>query len=140
LKHFLIKDNFYFRYFFFGLEGIEALLPSCYQEKYFDVIKNNLHKITLVDGEAVEFLLSASNKSVTKASLSNIFEYTTHEEFNSVCHDLAKANPNLTFIYWNLLQEQVPYNGPSHTYTPLSPNNDSCFYFKNAFLINYSNQ
>ncbi len=140
MKKFLTKDNFYFRFFFFGILNLEQeLLPACYQEKNFANLRSNLHKINVVDGEAIEFLLSDKGSQITKASLSNIFEYTTHEEFSRVCHDLHLASSELTFVYWNLLQEQTFTNTVTFKLTSIHPNPKSCFYFKNAKLINLSN-
>ena len=133
IRTFLVKDNFYFRLFFFGLENLEFRLPACYQPENFETIKTNLHKIRIVRGEAIEYLLSENASNITKASLSNIFEYTSRSEFMAVCGELARRRPSLRFVYWNLLQEQI-VREPETPFKPVfqHQNQSSCFYFKNA--------
>jgi S-adenosylmethionine-diacylglycerol 3-amino-3-carboxypropyl transferase len=140
LKDFLVRENFYFRFFFFGIQDMPHLLPACYQEKNYEGLKNSLHKINIVTGEAVDYLLSDSGSKITKAGLSNIFEYTTHEVFNAVCSDLASHNPSLTFIYWNLLQEQALNGNISAKHSLIHPRKESCFYFRNTNLISFIKQ
>jgi S-adenosylmethionine-diacylglycerol 3-amino-3-carboxypropyl transferase len=133
INTFLVKDNFYFRFIFFGLDYLEYCLPACYQLGNFENIKTNLHKIRIVDGEAIEYLLSENGREITRASLSNIFEYTSRSEFTTVCRELAQQRPSLKFIYWNLLQEQsARESGVSFRPVLHHHNQSSCFYLKNA--------
>ncbi len=133
LRTFLVKENFYFRFFFFGLDQPDHYLPPCYQSKNFETIKSNLDKIRIVNAEAIEYLLSANAANITKASLSNIFEYASRAEFMTVCRGLAKRSASLRFVYWNLLQEQID-SEPDAPFDSvlLNQNPSSCFYFKNA--------
>lgn len=136
---YLLKNNLYFCFFFFGAEGVPThALPPCYQEKNFDLLKKNLDKIKIVTGEATDYLLSEQGKTITKASLSNIFEYTDKNTFEEICNKLSKHNSHLQFIYWNLLQNQVaPKNQRLH-YQIISKLPTSCFYFKNIYLVKIS--
>lgn len=133
IRTFTVRDNFYFRFFFFGLEDLGFQLPACYQVENFETIKTNLHKIRIVGGEAIEYLLSENATNITRASLSNIFEYTSRSEFLTVCQELARCRPSLRFVYWNLLQEQI-VREPETPFKPVfqHQNQSSCFYFKNA--------
>jgi hypothetical protein len=83
-------------------------------------------------------LLSENGKSVNKASLSNIFEYTDKQTFNGICEELSKNKRNLQFVYWNLLQNQMPQHHRylHHQTIPKLPS--SCFYFKNIQLVKIS--
>jgi S-adenosylmethionine-diacylglycerol 3-amino-3-carboxypropyl transferase len=132
----LLKDNFYARFFFFGLTDLpEEILPPCYQPQNYQRLRENLAKIEIIQGEAVAYLLTEAGKKITKASLSNIFEYTTHAEFYKVCTELAAHNPNFAFVYWNLLQEQTIPQHPRLKTTQMLPKPQTCFYFKNTKLV-----
>ncbi|WP_162052304.1 DUF3419 family protein [Pontibacter pamirensis] len=134
----LVRDNFFFRFFFFGAVGIPPeLLPPCYQEQNFTLLQEQLHKLKVVNAEAIDYLLSQEGKHINKASLSNIFEYTSHEEFEQVYQRLF-ADPvrNLRMIFWNLLQEQgAGIAADNWLNAPLSAalsKTDACFYFRNV--------
>ena len=131
----LVRDNFYFRFFFFGPCGLpEELLPPCYQQKHFAPLQEQLHKLQVVTGEAVDYLLSPEGQRFNKASLSNIFEYTSREEFRRVCHSLYQHR-DLSIVFWNLLNQQgeEPIGSPS--ITPIDASPGSCFYFHNVCLL-----
>ena len=71
----LVRDNFFFRFFFFGAEQLpEQILPPCYQRRNFEVLRQQLNKLTIVTGEAVDYLRSPAGQAITKVSFSNIFE------------------------------------------------------------------
>ncbi len=137
----LVRHNFFFRFFFFGPTGLpESILPPCYQRKNYLLLRKHLPKLTIADGEATDYLLSAKGVFVNKASLSNIFEYTSPDEFEKVSLLLlSRANRKLRFVFWNLLQEQ----GASLDMTcrdtiqsfelPSQPG--SCFYFRNVRVM-----
>jgi S-adenosylmethionine-diacylglycerol 3-amino-3-carboxypropyl transferase len=136
-----VNHNFFFRFFFFGPTQLpESMLPPCYQSQNYALLRSQLDRLTIVDGEAVDYLLSADGRSITKASLSNIFEYTSQEEFRQVCASLlAGQDRQLRFIFWNLLQEQghLP-DSPDWTETLLSDqitHDNACFYFRDVRVL-----
>jgi S-adenosylmethionine-diacylglycerol 3-amino-3-carboxypropyl transferase len=137
----LVGQNFFFRFLFFGPLGMpERILPPCYQRKHYAALRAQLPKLTLVDGEAIDYLLSAEGAGVGKASLSNIFEYTSREEFEKVCHSLfTERRRPLRFLFWNLLQEQGGLPGSASSdlarTTELPAQAHSCFYFRNVRLL-----
>jgi len=144
ISNLLVKNNFFFRFFFFGAEGLDDnILPPCYQEKNYEKLKNNIHRLSIKDGEAIDFLLSEEGKTITKASLSNIFEYTSAAEFDKVYSSLFTNNQILNkVIFWNLLNEQgIP---EKHTFLNETLSNklisqpDACFYFRNIRIIESS--
>ncbi|MBC8109471.1 MAG: DUF3419 family protein [Verrucomicrobia bacterium] len=131
----MFKNNFYLNFLFFGCKNLsDRLLPACYQEENYLQLKANIDKIEIIEGEAINYLLSEAGKKINKASLSNIFEYTTSEEFDKVCQQLIIRNKPLHFVYWNLLQEQIANNSQLKTST-VALKEQSCFYFKNAKLV-----
>jgi S-adenosylmethionine-diacylglycerol 3-amino-3-carboxypropyl transferase len=137
----LVRDNFFFRFFFFGPENLpEALLPPCYQQHNHARLQQLLPKLSIVTGEAVAYLNTPAGRTVTKASLSNIFEYTSAAEFRRVCADLlAPSGRSLRLVFWNLLLDQGAA-GPGRR--PLSAaaqarlsREDGCFYFRNVRVL-----
>lgn len=142
----LARDNFFLRFFFFGPEGLpEHLLPPCYQAAHHATLRARLPRLRLRTGEATEFLLSAAGQSVSKASLSNIFEYVSPGEFARVSAALAArpapARP-LRAVFWNLLQAQAPLRtaavpllaaASAHLST-----HDTCFYFGGVRVLEYA--
>ncbi|HEX8658473.1 MAG TPA: DUF3419 family protein [Hymenobacter sp.] len=137
----LVRDNFFFRFFFFGPVGLpEALLPPCYQRRNHERLRRHLPNLKVLTGEAVSHLSSPAGQSITKASLSNIFEYASSTEFRQVMTALFPAGGRpLRLVYWNLLQDQ---GGTPGDQLPLSADSeqlsraDACFYFRNVRLLN----
>ena len=134
----LVKNNFFFRFFFFGPPHLpEGILPPCYQQRNYAALRQQLPKLTVVTGEAVDFLLSVAGQRINKASLSNIFEYTSPQEFQLVSHRLrADRKQSLWFLYWNLLQEQgaAPPEGDWEDYllSDYVSQEHACFFFRNV--------
>ena len=103
LSKFSAKDNFFIQFFLFGAENLpESVLPPCYQSCNYDLLKQEAHKISIKNGEAIEYLLSSEASKINKVSLSNIFEYADAEEFNKVCTSLYLYKIQAPkIIYWN---------------------------------------
>ncbi|GAB2967547.1 hypothetical protein GCM10027048_42850 [Hymenobacter coalescens] len=139
----LVRDNFFFRFFFFGPEGLpEAILPPCYQARHFTRLRGRLGRLTVVQAEAAEYLLSEAGRRITKASLSNIFEYVSPAEFGRVrAALLARAGTHpLRAVYWNLLQAQgaEPTAAAPHASAltpPLAQPPGGCFYFRDVRVL-----
>jgi len=143
IRAILVSTNFYFRFFFFGPQDMpESILPPCYRKEYYNSLKQQLSKLQIITGEAIDYLLSAPGTLINKASLSNIFEYTSRHEFEHVCQALSK-NPycHLRIVFWNLLNVQGEdfsnCQGNVKTET-IRPSEQSCFYFKNVMLLHYT--
>lgn len=139
LEHFLTThlaaDNFYLRFFFLGAENIPVdILPPCHRPEYFNLLKQQAHTVKVINGEAVDHLLSAG-MHINKASLSNIFEYISHADFKEVMELLFAKERKLKLIYWNLLQNQVPCHQQKNIHSFTAANEQaSCFYFNNATI------
>lgn len=141
----LVKNNFYFRFFFFGPKNIPShILPPCYQQKNYLLLQQNIHLLNIIDGEAIEYLCSDKGSRITKASFSNIFEYTSHQEFQLVCHTLAKKiKKPLHLVFWNLLNSQANnrlIKPKSLTVKEEEVQDTACFYFKNVISLSFNPQ
>ena len=137
-----MRDNFFFRFFFFGPEGLpETLLPPCYQRRHHARLRQLLPRLSSITGEATDFLSPPAGRTVTKASLSNIFEYTSPAEFRRVCAGLrAGAGPPLRLLYWNLLLDQYCPAGARNTALSAAAQaqlsrEDGCFFFRNVRVL-----
>ncbi len=135
VRRHLVRDNFHFRFFFFGLRHPEnAVLPSCYREENYGALRAALPKLEVVTAEAVSYLLSEEGASVTKAALSNIFEYTSQSDFKKSMEALAsRSGKSLRLVFWNLLNDQghEPWFDPWHDAerSARSMEQETCFYF-----------
>jgi S-adenosylmethionine-diacylglycerol 3-amino-3-carboxypropyl transferase len=139
----LVRDNFFFRFLFFGPENLpEALLPPCYQAANQPLLRQRLGRLRLVTGEASEFLLSAAGHGITKASLSNIFEYVSPAEFERVSLALATRPAPLRLVFWNLLQGQATQRTAAVPLLPATSADlgahDACFYFGGVRVLDYA--
>lgn len=139
----LLKNNFYFRFFMFSLHGLPAqLLPACYKEENFSYLRSQLYKLHIVQGEAVSYLLSNEGKHITKAGLSNIFEYVPENKFGKACKDLLQIRKApIRFVFWNLLQSHGDRFCQEHMLHTLSEEltvNEPCFYFNNIRVMESS--
>ncbi|MGL1885155.1 MAG: BtaA family protein [Reichenbachiella sp.] len=137
----LWKNNFHWLFFFFGMDHLnQNVLPPCYQKENYERLKQNIDKIKIIEGEIVEYLLSNQGLSITKASLSNVFEYASPSEFEEVMNRMAdqKRSQSLKVLYWNLLQHQKPFSINGNMNSELvSENASSCFFFQNSYLVNF---
>jgi len=138
----LLKENFYFRFIFFGFQDLpHHLLPPCYRRENYLSLRKNLHKLQVIHTEAIAYLLSAPGLKITKASLSNIFEYISHQEFEEVCLALAgHPDRQLQLIFWNLLNGQGENIFQQEGRVKLKSqklSQESCFYFKNIVQIQF---
>lgn len=136
----LLKKNFNFQFFMFGAENIpQDILPPCYQQKNYELLRKQIKHLEIVTGEAVDYLLSEKGKMITKAGLSNIFEYVDEVEFSQVCQKIFKARKQpLKIIYWNLLQSQGDHHCKKFILENQSAElsqKESCFYFKNVRVM-----
>jgi len=139
----LAQDNFFFRFLFFGPENLpEALLPPCYQAANHAQLRARLGRLQLVTGEATEFLLSAAGQSVTKASLSNIFEYVSPAEFRRASWALSQRPQPLRAVFWNLLQAQATRRTAAVPLLAAASEElsaaDGCFYFGGVRVLEYT--
>lgn len=103
-----VKHNFPFLFLFFGRYRLtNEALPPCYREEHYGALRASLDRLKIVTTEAVSYLLSEEGAAVTKAGLSNIFEYTGRGDFARSIRTLAaRKGEGLRLVFWNLLNEQ----------------------------------
>lgn len=132
----LLRTDFFGRFFFFGAEGMpERLLPAGYQRRNYARLRAALPVLELHTGEAVEYLLSPAGTTITKASLSNIFEYVSPADCQRALASLGnRAGVPLRFVFWNLLQDQTAGEPaePLPARAAALTSADGCFYFRNV--------
>ena len=142
----LARDNFFLRFLLFGPENLpEAILPPCYQAAHHARLRARLPHLRWVTGEATEFLLSEAGQDVSKASLSNIFEYVSPAEFTRVSAALAArrtiSGQPLRAVFWNLLQSQAPGRAAGVPLLPAASarlsQHEACFYFGGVRLLDF---
>jgi S-adenosylmethionine-diacylglycerol 3-amino-3-carboxypropyl transferase len=135
----LVADNFYFRFLFFGPNGLpEKILPPCYQKENFDLLKQHVSRLKIVTAEAVAYLFSVEGEKINKCSLSNIFEYTSEKEFASVCSALhEKRKTPLRIVFWNVLngQGEQKLSVDGINLTEAKGSKGSCFYFRSVRVL-----
>ncbi|MFN3530307.1 MAG: DUF3419 family protein [Bacteroidia bacterium] len=143
MEHKLLGQSFISRFFFYGPENMpQALRPACYQEQNYTALAKAWSKLRIHTGEAIEFLCSPAGQHINKASLSNIFEYTSPEIFERTLSQLLER-PHLRFMYWNLLNDQGGKLREMPAYlrqisAQLSLQED-CFYFDSLHIFDTQN-
>lgn len=94
------QNNHILHYGMFGEFG--ETLPHFVQEEHYEVIQSRLDRLTLHHGFAQDPI--KKGRRFNGFNLSNIFEYTTREEFTTLAHELMEgAAPEVRFVYWNIL-------------------------------------
>ena len=136
----LLSGNFHFLFFFFGLSQLtDEVLPPCYREAHYGTLRASLDRLRIVTDEAISYLLSEEGASITKAGLSNIFEYTSQRNFKQSIQALAARPGELRLVFWNLLNDQG--SGPSFARwrdNQLSASllqQETCFYFGSTHVF-----
>ena len=99
-----------------------------------------MDRLQVVEGEAIDYLLSAEGTGINKASLSNIFEYTGHPQFNSAMDRLSQREESLRIVYWNLLQDQRVSDSLSSEMQVHETRDNSCFYFGKVYTLEMAAQ
>lgn len=133
LQQHLLGESYISRFFFYGPADMPMhLRPACYQAQNHSLLRQSFGRLQRHTGEAIDFLNSEAGSRVTKASLSNIFEYTSPEVFAQTVHQLLQR-PQLRFVYWNLLNNQGKdlLRLPSYLarQSALLSAREDCFYF-----------
>ncbi|MCC5916172.1 MAG: DUF3419 family protein [Cryomorphaceae bacterium] len=87
----------------YALKGhFRDCLPHTWREENFDIIRSQLHKISLFQGFVEEACIGEDKFDIL--NLSNIFEYTTKEEFKAIGEKLHHCtSKDALLFYWNIL-------------------------------------
>lgn len=96
-----VSKNSYVEYILTG--EYKRALPYALREENFESIKKNISKIKLVN-ETIEEYMSKHKEKVTKYNLSDIFEYMSQENMDSLVEFIIKNSESSSkMAYWNLI-------------------------------------
>lgn len=94
------QQNYFLRYILKGDFG--EVLPHYARPENFDLIKNNIDKLSCVQGYAQEAYYEFG--AFDAFNLSNIFEYMDKQTFEKTTQQLVdQGNTNAKYAYWNLM-------------------------------------
>ncbi len=101
-------DNSQNSYLHYILNGkYTNVLPLAYRRENFDIIKNNIDKISLHSKTVEEFVQDPKIEPITKFNLSDIFEYMSDEQMQKIVEQIIKHSPKGTRLaYWNMLADK----------------------------------
>ena len=79
-----IKDNYFASIILLNRYVNENAFPQYLKKESYDILKKRIDRIQLKTATIGEFLKECESKSITKFSLSNIFDWYSHYEFNKI--------------------------------------------------------
>lgn len=93
------QENYLLHYMFTGSFG--AVLPHYLRKENHELIRKNLHKITLLHQDAEQVI---TNQQFDAYCCSNMFEYIGNNDFNHLVERWSSYIPAKSIIaYWNLM-------------------------------------
>jgi len=99
----LIKDNYFMHYCLAGRYKLSALPPYLEKEGY-DFIRNNQFNLDIVTDNIFSYLKSVPDNYFSKFNLSDIFEFLSEKENDSLWEEIIRtAKPDALIAYWNNL-------------------------------------
>jgi S-adenosylmethionine-diacylglycerol 3-amino-3-carboxypropyl transferase len=108
--HLPAKGNFYLERFLRGGTADVRWLPPYLAAENHERLRALVPRVEVVTADLESFLASAGARTITKAGLSNIFEYMAPEQADTVFAMLAYTLPRHARVaFWNLL---VPRESP----------------------------
>ncbi len=111
-KH--VHDNFMLNYALTG--SFLDKLPHYVQEENYEKVKQNLDKLTLINGFAKDAI--EQHGPFDAFNLSNIFEYLNKETFASVQKELIEGGTeHAKYAYWNLMVDRIMSNNKAYRLT-----------------------
>ncbi|MFA7338682.1 MAG: DUF3419 family protein [Candidatus Obscuribacterales bacterium] len=100
------STNHYLRYILTGEFG--QVLPHYLRRENFEIIRSNLDKITLVEGSLQSILEKLPHSSVDAFNLSDVFEYMTEGNCQTLGHSISRvANNGARVVYWNMAVDRL---------------------------------
>lgn len=101
--HFLVQENFYILYIFFGQYRHRRVLPPYLVEENVLRLRERLERIEFRLATVEEYLASGENR-ISAINFSDIFEYISEESMAAIFRSIAEhARPGCRIGYWNLL-------------------------------------
>ena len=99
------SNNPYLYWIFHGKHN--NILPIAYKKENFELIKNNLTKLVVINSPIVKFIELNKEIKFSAFNLSNIFEYMPQEEFVSTLNSIQRVSKiGARIAYWNMLVDR----------------------------------
>ncbi len=104
-----MRGNFYMERFLTGTcSDPEHATPSV-RTAEFARLKGLVDRVRVVTGELEQYLTEATEKTISKAALSDVFEYMSEDATEHLFAALAnRLRPGGRMAYWNLLVPRAP--------------------------------
>ncbi len=98
------RESSFLTYILLGNYPFEEGLPQYLRKHNYDRIRKNLDRVELVTGSCGEYFASLPPDSISKFNFTNIFEWMTKDEFESLLRETVRvAKKNAVMTYRNLL-------------------------------------
>lgn len=98
------RESSFLTYILLGNYPFEEGLPQYLRKHNYDRIRKNLDRVELVTGSCGEYFASLPPDSISKFNFTNIFEWITKDEFESLLRETVRvAKQNAVMTYRNLL-------------------------------------
>ncbi|MEO1534890.1 MAG: DUF3419 family protein [Planctomycetota bacterium] len=110
-------ENPYMHWILTGTHG--ESLPLALREEHFETIRSRLDRLVLVQGRLEDGLAAAGSEPFHRFNLSDIFEYMSESEMESLLASIVdRSTPGTRLAYWNML---VPRSRPASLQHRLRP-------------------
>ncbi len=111
-SHHLLGSSHFAHLMFYGQYGEACILPLHLQERHFETIKNNVHKVEIFNDTLYNVLQQKEiTTSVTAYSLSDFSSYAEPDTYESIWRSLAgNARPGARFCERQFLVKRSPEN------------------------------
>lgn len=107
------RDNFYLEYFLTGGYRDLDLGPPHLRRAHFETLRARVDRVELVVAELGRHLAAVAPGHYSKANLSDLFEYLSPADSETLFGELAHAlRPGGRIAYWNFLVPRAP-TGPA---------------------------
>jgi len=114
-----VRQNYFLSYIMLGRYYSEDHLPPYLRRENFDIIRNRIGRIELVNGDCMSYFSTLPNGSISKFNFTNIFEWMSAEEFEELLEETVRvARGGAILTYRNLL---VPRRRPVRLSRSLHP-------------------
>ncbi|XP_011405611.1 PREDICTED: uncharacterized protein LOC105313683 [Amphimedon queenslandica] len=132
-------DNFYFSLFNRGMKGYDPANKPNFAAPYlakdnYEELKGLIDRVVVCTSTIEEQVKQIPLGTVTKANLSDIFEYTNEEVSCSICESVANVMaPGGRIVYWELQNTRPAPSSVFHYHEKLSKElhaEDRVFYYK----------
>ncbi|MGJ8657409.1 MAG: DUF3419 family protein [Akkermansiaceae bacterium] len=133
-KHALVElnpsENPYLRWILNGNYG--SSLPHALREENFVKIRNNIDRITIIEGTLESAL---TNQKFDAYNLSDIFEYMSDENTQKLLENIHHgSHPKARIVYWNMLAPRASNSSLHHKINPLTQLSEELFLQDKAFF------